>query len=50
MGLSHAADAEGPCGLAGGSEAREELTTEPARQARYRREYLGCGVFALIER
>jgi SAM-dependent methyltransferase len=29
---------------------REELTTEPARHARYQREYLGWGVFALMDR
>ncbi|MFE5396217.1 SAM-dependent methyltransferase [Streptomyces sp. NPDC056568] len=31
-------------------EVREELTTEPAHYARYGREYLGWGVFALIKR
>ncbi|WP_232236223.1 cyclopropane-fatty-acyl-phospholipid synthase family protein [Nocardia sp. BMG51109] len=31
-------------------EVRAELTTEPARYARYTREYLGWGVFALIQR
>ncbi|MGW4806671.1 SAM-dependent methyltransferase [Kitasatospora sp. NPDC004272] len=31
-------------------EVREELTTEPARYARYGREYLGWGVFALMKR
>lgn len=31
-------------------EMRAELTTEPARYARYRREYLGWGVFALMNR
>ncbi|WP_062217229.1 methyltransferase domain-containing protein [Streptomyces sp. NBRC 109706] len=31
-------------------EVREELTTEPARYARYTREYLGWGVFALMRR
>ena len=31
-------------------EVREELTTEPARYARSTREYLGWGVFALMER
>ncbi len=31
-------------------EVRTELTTEPARYARYTREYLGWGVFALMER
>ncbi|MFF5338353.1 SAM-dependent methyltransferase [Streptomyces sp. NPDC013181] len=32
------------------ADVREELTTEPARYARYGREYLGWGVFALMER
>ncbi|MEV0567940.1 class I SAM-dependent methyltransferase [Dactylosporangium sp. NPDC050588] len=31
-------------------EIREELTTEPARYARYGREYLSWGVFALMKR
>ncbi|CRZ16712.1 methyltransferase domain-containing protein [Mycolicibacterium neworleansense] len=31
-------------------EVRAELTTEPARYARYTREYLGWGVFALMMR
>ncbi|WP_282090861.1 SAM-dependent methyltransferase [Streptomyces tendae] len=31
-------------------QVREELTTEPARHARYVREYLGWGVFALMKR
>lgn len=31
-------------------EVREELTTEPALYARYGREYLGWGVFALMKR
>jgi SAM-dependent methyltransferase len=31
-------------------EVRAELTTEPARYARYQREYLGWGVFALMGR
>ena len=31
-------------------EMREELRTEPARYARYTREYLGWGVFALMPR
>ncbi|MEV4043636.1 SAM-dependent methyltransferase, partial [Streptomyces sp. NPDC049744] len=31
-------------------EVREELTTEPAHYARYGREYLGWGVFALMKR
>ncbi|OBB32944.1 hypothetical protein A5792_12930 [Mycolicibacterium peregrinum] len=31
-------------------EVRAELTTEPARYARYTREYLGWGVFALMRR
>lgn len=31
-------------------DVREELTSEPARYARYTREHLGWGVFALIER
>ena len=31
-------------------EVRTELTTEPARYARYTREYLGWGVFALMDR
>ena len=31
-------------------ELRVELTTEPARYARYQREYLGWGVFALMNR
>ncbi|GAB2836919.1 methyltransferase domain-containing protein [Actinocorallia aurea] len=31
-------------------EVREELTTEPARYARYLREHLGWGVFALMRR
>ncbi|MEU0557988.1 class I SAM-dependent methyltransferase [Dactylosporangium sp. NPDC006015] len=31
-------------------EVREELTTEPARYARYGREYLSWGVFALMKR
>ncbi|MFC9846096.1 SAM-dependent methyltransferase [Streptomyces sp. NPDC060223] len=31
-------------------EMREELTTAPARHARYQREYLGWGVFALMNR
>lgn len=29
---------------------RTELDTEPARYARYQREYLGWGVFALMAR
>jgi hypothetical protein len=29
---------------------RAELDTEPARYVRYRREYLGWGVFALLKR
>lgn len=29
---------------------RSELTSEPARYARYMREYLGWGVFALMHR
>ncbi|CAM5566962.1 hypothetical protein SGRI78S_06589 [Streptomyces griseus subsp. griseus] len=32
------------------SEVREELTTEPAHYARYGREYLSWGVFALMKR
>lgn len=32
------------------AEVRAELTTDPARYARYRREYLGWGVFALMGR
>ncbi|MGV9826318.1 SAM-dependent methyltransferase [Gordonia sp. NPDC003429] len=32
------------------AEVREELTTEPGKYARYGREYLGWGVFALIAR
>ncbi|MEV0621873.1 methyltransferase domain-containing protein [Nonomuraea sp. NPDC050404] len=32
------------------AEVREELRTEPARYARYTREYLGWGVFALMKR
>jgi SAM-dependent methyltransferase len=31
-------------------ELREELSTEPVRHARYQREYLGWGVFALMDR
>ncbi|MFE9702629.1 SAM-dependent methyltransferase [Streptomyces sp. NPDC005930] len=31
-------------------EVRDELNTEPARYARYGREYLGWGVFALMKR
>ena len=31
-------------------QLREELATEPARYVRYRREYLGWGVFALMNR
>lgn len=31
-------------------QLRAELTTAPARHARYQREYLGWGVFALIDR
>jgi hypothetical protein len=31
-------------------EVRAGLTTEPARYARYMREYLGWGVFALMKR
>ena len=31
-------------------EVRHELTTEPARYARYQREHLGWGVFALVRR
>ena len=31
-------------------EMRTELTTAPARHVRYRREYLGWGVFALMDR
>ncbi len=42
--LAHNADDE----LAG--EVRAELTTGPARYARYTREYLGWGVFALMNR
>ncbi|CAJ61745.1 conserved hypothetical protein [Frankia alni ACN14a] len=32
------------------AELRAELATEPARQVRYQREYLGWGVFALMRR
>lgn len=32
------------------AEVRDELTTEPSRYARYTREYLGWGVFALMQR
>ncbi|MFV0257385.1 MAG: SAM-dependent methyltransferase [Acidimicrobiales bacterium] len=32
------------------AEVRDELTTEPARYARYQREQLGWGVFALVAR
>ena len=32
------------------AEMRAELTSGPARHARYRREYLGWGVFALMNR
>lgn len=32
------------------AEVRAELTTEPGRYARYTREYLGWGVFALMQR
>ncbi len=32
------------------AEVRAELTAEPARYARYTREYLGWGVFALMQR
>ncbi|WP_371530661.1 class I SAM-dependent methyltransferase [Streptomyces sp. NBC_01283] len=32
------------------AEVRAELTTDPARYARYEREYLGWGVFALMRR
>ena len=31
-------------------QVREELTTEPARYARFMRELLGWGVFALMKR
>jgi hypothetical protein len=31
-------------------QLRAELTAEPARYARYRREYLGWGVFVLMDR
>jgi hypothetical protein len=31
-------------------EMRAELTAAPARHARYQREYLGWGVFALMDR
>jgi len=31
-------------------EMRAELTAAPVRHARYRREYLGWGVFALMDR
>jgi hypothetical protein len=31
-------------------QLREELATAPARYVRYRREYLGWGVFALMNR
>ena len=31
-------------------QMRAELATAPARHARYRREYLGWGVFALMNR
>ena len=31
-------------------QLREELATEPVRHARYQREYLGWGVFALMDR
>jgi hypothetical protein len=31
-------------------EPRAELSLAPARPARYRREYLGWGVFVLMER
>jgi hypothetical protein len=31
-------------------EMRAELTAAPVRHARYRREFLGWGVFALMER
>ena len=32
------------------TQMRDELTTAPARHARYEREYLGWGVFALLDR
>ncbi|WP_447709925.1 hypothetical protein [Mycobacterium sp. C31M] len=32
------------------SQVRAELTVEPARYTRYQREYLGWGVFALMQR
>jgi len=32
------------------AEMRAELDTSPARYARYEREYLGWGVFALMDR
>ncbi|WP_146339318.1 cyclopropane-fatty-acyl-phospholipid synthase family protein [Nesterenkonia sp. NBAIMH1] len=32
------------------AQVRAELTSEPARYARYQREYLGWGVFALMQR
>jgi hypothetical protein len=31
-------------------QLRAELTSAPARHVRYRREYLGWGVFALMDR
>jgi hypothetical protein len=31
-------------------EMRAELATAPARHVRYQREYLGWGVFALMDR
>ena len=32
------------------AQMRAELTSDPARHVRYRREYLGWGVFALMDR
>ena len=38
------------CHAASRDQMRAELTTWPARYARYQREYLGWGVFALMDR
>ncbi|MCT6778698.1 methyltransferase domain-containing protein [Streptomyces sp. CS7] len=48
LNLRHWLDAHPDDGMA--AEVRAELTTGPARYARYQREYLGWGVFALMAR
>ena len=48
LNVRHWLDANPGDELAG--QMRAELTSAPARYVRYRREYLGWGVFALMDR